>query len=125
MIIQSFQLFTSKKLKTLWINKKFTQTIKTRCGKSDAIISCKGFDCMKKLLAISSILLTVCTAFASCGNNDNSYSAVRTINVMTVTMMMNTMMLMMTVLLILPGVVTPLKTTQTTLSTALKMQVKM
>ena len=75
MIIQSFQLFTSKKLKTLWINKKFTQTIKTRCGKSDAIISCKGFDCMKKLLAISSILLTVCTAFASCGNNDNSYSS--------------------------------------------------
>ncbi|MDE6665750.1 MAG: hypothetical protein K2K14_06140 [Ruminococcus sp.] len=30
---------------------------------------------MKKLLAMCSILLTVCTAFASCGNNDNSYSS--------------------------------------------------
>lgn len=30
---------------------------------------------MKKLLAMSSILLTMCTAFASCGNNDNSYSS--------------------------------------------------
>lgn len=30
---------------------------------------------MKKLLAMSSILLTICTAFASCGNNDNSYSS--------------------------------------------------
>lgn len=30
---------------------------------------------MKKFLAMSSILLTVCTAFASCGNNDNSYSS--------------------------------------------------
>lgn len=30
---------------------------------------------MKKFLAMSSILITVCTAFASCGNNDNSYSS--------------------------------------------------
>mgnify|MGYP006932493735 CR=1 FL=1 len=31
----------------------------------------KGYDCMKKILAICSIFFTLCTSFASCGNNDN------------------------------------------------------
>ena len=31
---------------------------------------CKGYDCMKKYLAICSILFTVCTAFTGCGSSD-------------------------------------------------------
>jgi len=35
----------------------------------------KGYDCMKKLLAICSIFFTVCTAFTSCGSDDTTYDS--------------------------------------------------
>ena len=36
---------------------------------------CKGYDCMKKYLAICSILFTVCTAFTGCGSSDTPYDS--------------------------------------------------